>query len=137
MKLALTILLAGLLGCATFERNANSAMGAMDIAVTLAQTAWHRYVSTGRPSAAEIEKVKQYFASYQIAKTAFASAMQAYHDSQSKDPNDVNMMLNNLNYAAIAVVDLVVLWISPEEKPAVHKAQKQMLENMPHRYTRH
>lgn len=98
--------------CATFERNANSAMGAMDIAVTVAKAAWDGYVADGRASPDQIAKANLAFATYLQAKRIFADAMFSYNKAQtSENQTPVLMALDALNYAALDIVDLILLFV--------------------------
>lgn len=106
------IALALFCGCATFEKNANSAMGAMDIAVTVAKAAWDQYVANGHATPAQIAKANLAFATYLQSKKIFADAMFSYNQSQTKEnQTPVLMALDALNYAALDIVDLILLFI--------------------------
>src|SRR5258708_16412732 len=99
-------------GCATFEKNANSAMGAMDIAVTVAKAAWDTYVANGHATPDQIAKANLAFATYQKSKKIFADAMFSYDKAQTtENQTPVLMALDALNYAALDIVDLILLFI--------------------------
>lgn len=113
IKLVSMLALVSLLcSCATFEKNANSALGAMDIAVTVAKAAWDTYVANGHATADQIVKANLAFATYQKSKKIFADAMFSYNKAQTtENETPVLMALDALNYAALDIVDLVLLFV--------------------------
>ena len=93
--------------CATFEKNTNSAMGAMDIAVTRAKTLWEE--DQYKVTSEQIKQVNSRLISYEKAKEIFAKVMFAYDRSQTiNNQYTVDIALTKLNYAAINVVDLII-----------------------------
>lgn len=106
--------------CATFEKNANSAMGAMDIAVTVARTVWEGFVVSGKATPDQIAKADLAFAAYQKAKKVFADAIWSYNQAQTvPNQSTVNATLDALNYAAVDVVDLIMLFVPDLQKKSL------------------
>lgn len=113
IKFATSFVLVGFLcSCATFEKNANSALGAMDIAVTVAKADWETYVANGHATPDQIAKANLAFTTYQKSKKIFADAMFSYNKAQTtENETPVLMALDALNYAALDIVDLVLLFV--------------------------
>lgn len=127
----LAICLAGCATFATFEKNANAAMGAMDIAVTIASTIWQRYVDAGGATTDQISRAKKSLIRYEQAKKVFADAMLVYDKDQSLSKTPVEEALDALNYASIDIVDLIMSFVPVAERTELAKAQRKMLDQVP------